>query len=119
MGGMFTLYVGVPNTDKFHYLGVFSSGWFAKSSPFMNADKERDANYAYIDKNVSLINKDLKQFFITIGGKPDIAYDNCQVMMQHFTQKGVKFDYYDSKDGGHTWPVWREDLYLFAQKLFK
>jgi len=44
---MFTLYVGVPNTDKFHYLGVFSSGWFAKSSPFMNADKERDANYAY------------------------------------------------------------------------
>jgi len=33
MGGMFTLYVGVPNTDKFHYLGVFSSGWFAKSSP--------------------------------------------------------------------------------------
>jgi enterochelin esterase-like enzyme len=34
-------------------------------------------------------------------------------------KKGVKFDYYDSKDGGHTWPVWREDLYLFAQKLFK
>ena len=85
----------------------------------MNADKERDANYAYIDNIVSLINKNLKQFFITIGGKPDIAYDNCQVMMQHFTQKGVKFDYYDSKDGGHSWPVWREDLYLFAQKLFK
>lgn len=119
MGGMFTLYVGVPNTDKFHYLGVFSSGWFAKSSPFMNADKERDANYAYIDNNVSLLNNNLKQFFITIGGKPDIAYDNCQIMMQHLKQKGVKFDYYDSKDGGHTWPVWREDLYLFAQKLFK
>jgi enterochelin esterase-like enzyme len=40
-------------------------------------------------------------------------------MMQRFRQAGVKFDYYDSKEGGHTWPVWREDLYLFAQKLFK
>jgi enterochelin esterase-like enzyme len=119
MGGMYTLYVGVPHTDMFHYLGVFSSGWFAKSSPFMNADKERDANYAYIDKNVSFINQNLKQFYITIGGKPDIAYENCQVMMQHLRQVGVKFDYYDSREGGHTWPVWREDLYLFAQKLFR
>lgn len=119
MGGMYTLYVGVPNTDKFHYLGVFSSGWFAKSSPFMNADKERDANYAYIDTHVSLINQNLKQFFISIGGKPDIAYENCQIMMQRLRQAGVKFDYYDSKEGGHTWPVWREDLFLFAQKLFK
>ncbi len=119
MGGMYTLYVGVPNTDKFHYLGVFSSGWFAKSSSFMNADRERDANYAYIEKNVPLINRNLKQFFITIGGKPDIAYDNCQVMLQRFRQAGVRFEYFDSEEGGHTWPVWRENLYLFAQKLFK
>ena len=42
-----------------------------------------------------------------------------KVFRKLFTQKGVKFDYYDSKDGGHSWPVWREDLYLFAQKLFK
>ena len=21
--------------------------------------------------------------------------------------------------GGHTWPVWRNDLYLFAQRLFR
>ena len=119
MGGMFTLYTGIPNTDKFHYLGVFSSGWFAKTSPFMNTSKERDANYSYIDKNTTFINNNLKSFFITIGGKDDIAYENCQIMMQRFREGGVKFESFDTKAGGHTWPVWRESLYLFAQKLFK
>ncbi|EXG77788.1 enterochelin esterase-like enzyme [Xylanibacter oryzae DSM 17970] len=119
MGGMYTLYVGVPNTDKFHHLGVFSSGWFAQRTSFMSADKERDANYSYMDNNSSLMNNNLKNFFITIGGKEDIAYGNCQIMMQHLNKAGIKFEYFDSKAGGHTWPVWREDLYLFAQKIFK
>ena len=51
--------------------------------------------------------------------KEDIAYGNCQIMMQHLNKAGIKFEYFDSKAGGHTWPVWREDLYLFAQKIFK
>ncbi|SFQ84359.1 enterochelin esterase, partial [Hymenobacter arizonensis] len=30
---------------------------------------------------------------------------------------GIKYAY-SEYPGGHTWPVWRHDLYLFAQKLF-
>lgn len=119
MGGMYTLYTGVPNTDKFHYLGVFSSGWFAQQSSFMNTTAERDANYSYMGKNASYINANLKKFWIAMGGHEDIAYANCQIMMQRMKQMGVKFDYYESAGGGHTWPVWREDLYLFSQMLFK
>ena len=37
--------------------------------------------------------------------------------MQRFRQAGVKFDYYDSKEGGHTWPVWREDLFLCSETV--
>ena len=31
---------------------------------------------------------------------------------------GIKY-LYDEYPGGHTWPVWRHDLYKFAQLLFK
>src|SRR5574344_587316 len=119
MGGMYTLYTGIPHTDLFHYLGVFSSGWFARNDSFMNLNKETEGNYAYMKDNVDKINKNLKLFWISQGGKEDIAYNNCQVMNRKIKDFGIKYEYYESERGGHTWPVWREDLYLFAPRLFK
>lgn len=112
MGGLQTLHAGVRNTDLFAYLGVFSSGWFA-NSPALSGPQ-----YEYMKNNAAKINGNLKQFWIAMGGKEDIAYNNCQVMMQRFKEMGIVHSYTEYP-GGHTWPVWRNNLYNFAQLLFK
>ena len=53
-----------------------------------------------------------------MGGKEDIAHENCRVMMKKFDELGVKYQYSEYA-GGHTWPVWRHDLFMFSQLLFK
>jgi enterochelin esterase-like enzyme len=53
-----------------------------------------------------------------MGGQQDIAYENCQIMMERMKNIGIKFNY-SEYPGGHTWPVWRNNLYNFAQILFK
>ncbi|HRS52609.1 MAG TPA: alpha/beta hydrolase-fold protein [Candidatus Marinimicrobia bacterium] len=113
MGGLQTLYAGVNNSNMFSYLGVFSSGWIV---PMQNAIAE--AQYEYMKKNVNSINKNLKSFWIAMGGKEDIAWQNCQTMMAKFDEIGIRYTY-SEYPGGHTWPVWRNNLYNFAQLLFK
>jgi enterochelin esterase-like enzyme len=112
MGGLQTLYAGIKNTDMFSYLGVFSSGWFANNPTLSNPQ------YEFMKTNATTINTNLKQLWISMGGPEDIAHNNCKVMMQKFDELGVKYKYSEYA-GGHTWPVWRHDLFEFAQLLFK
>lgn len=112
LGGLQTLYAGIKNTTMFSYLGVFSSGWFA-NQPAMS-----DPQYAFMKENASAINGNLKSLWIAMGGKEDIAYNNCKIMMGKFDEMGIKYSY-SEYPGGHTWPVWRNNLYNFAQVLFK
>ncbi len=62
MGGLQTLYAGVKNTDKFAYLGVFSSGWFA------NRTDISESHYDFLKKNTAMVNGNLNQFWISMGG---------------------------------------------------
>jgi len=112
MGGIQTLYAGVRNTDMFSYLGVFSSGWFA------NQNELSDPQYEYMKNNTEKINRNLKQFWISQGGKEDIAWKNCQVMLSKLDEMKIKYDY-SEYPGGHSWPVWRNNIFNFAQTLFK
>ncbi|HLN74793.1 MAG TPA: alpha/beta hydrolase-fold protein, partial [Prolixibacteraceae bacterium] len=112
MGGLQTLHAGVHNTDLFGYLGVFSSGWFA-NQPAMT-----DPEYGYMKDNATQINGNLKQFWISQGGKEDIAWKNCQAMLAKFDEMKIKYNY-SEYPGGHSWPVWRNNLYNFAQLIFK
>jgi enterochelin esterase-like enzyme len=96
----------------FAYLGVFSSGWWA------NNPKLSDPQYEFMAKNSSIINENLKELWISQGGKEDIAHANCQIMMKKFDEMGIKYKYSEYA-GGHSWPVWRHDIYLFSQLLFK
>ena len=112
LGGLQTLYAGVKNTNLFSYLGVFSSGWFA------NRPEISKSWYDYIQANAATINSNLKSFWIAMGGPEDIAYNNNKVMMAKFDEMKIKYEY-SEYPGGHTWPVWRNNLYNFAQKLFK
>jgi enterochelin esterase-like enzyme len=112
MGGLQTLYAGIKNTQLFAYLGVFSSGWFANNTALSNPQ------YDFMKTNAATINSNLKSLWIAMGGKEDIAYNNCKIMLTKFDEMGIKYDY-SEYPGGHTWPVWRNNLYNFAQLLFK
>jgi enterochelin esterase-like enzyme len=112
MGGIQTLYAGVRNTDMFSYLGVFSSGWFAERKELSGPQ------YEFMKNNAEKINGNLKCFWISQGGKEDIAWKNCQDMLSKFDELKIKYTY-SEYPGGHAWPVWRNNLYNFAQILFK
>lgn len=112
MGGLQTLYAGVKNTELFAYLGVFSSGWWA------NQPALSDPQYAFMKENASRINRNLKQFWVSQGGKEDIAWQNCQTMLKKFDEMKIRYTY-SEYPGGHTWPVWRNNLFNFAQLLFR
>ena len=111
MGGIQTLYAGLYHTDLFAHLGVFSSGWL----PFYQ--KIADGQYEFINKNKAAIDSQLRLLWIAMGGKEDIAYQNCQNMIKEFDTLKLKYTY-SEYPGGHTWPVWRNNLYNFAQLLF-
>lgn len=111
MGGLQTLYAGARNSDMFSYLGVFSSGWWA------NQPNLSQPQYDFMKNNVTAINSNVKSFWIAMGGKEDIAYENCKIMLKKFDEIGIKYSY-SEYPGGHTWPVWRNNLYNFAQVLF-
>lgn len=112
MGGLQTLYAGIRNHQMFSYLGVFSSGWFANNTTLS------DPQYAFMKENATAINSNIKQLWVSMGGKADIAHTNCQVMLKKFDEMNIKYTY-SEYPGGHTWPVWRHDLHGFAQVLFK
>jgi len=113
MGGIQTLYVGIKNSQLFSYLGVFSSGWILP----MQKDLA-DAQYEFMKNNIDMIKSNLKLFWISMGGKEDIAFNNCQNMLSKFDELNVKY-IYSEYPGGHTWPVWRNNLYNIAMLLFK
>ncbi len=112
LGGLQTLYAGIRNTQLFSWLGVFSSGWFSNQPTLANPQ------YEYMKNNAAAINGNLKSLWISMGGKEDIAYSNCKIMMTKFDEMGIKYSYTEYP-GGHTWPVWRNNLYNFAQVLFR
>ncbi|WP_449387632.1 alpha/beta hydrolase-fold protein [Chryseobacterium lineare] len=113
MGGIYTLYAGIQNSDMFTSLGVFSSGYML---PMLQdvADKQ----YKFLSENKSAFSSNVKNFWISMGGKDDIAYENGQKMLKELDKIGINYSYRDYP-GGHSWPVWRDSLYEFAQELFK
>jgi len=113
MGGIQTLYTGINNTELFSYLGVFSSGWIMPAQSDL-ADKQ----YVFLKNNLDKVKNNLKLLWIGIGGKEDIAYNNCQTMISRFNEMNLQYTYSDYP-GGHAWPVWRNNLYNFAQLLFR
>jgi enterochelin esterase-like enzyme len=112
MGGLQTLYAGIRNNQMFSSLGVFSSGWFANNTTLS------DPQYKFMKENASAINDNIKPLWVSMGGKEDIAYNNCKTMLAKFDEMNIKYTY-SEYPGGHAWPVWRNNLYQFAQLIFK
>ena len=51
---------------------------------------------------------------ITIEGERE----NLNAVVDKFDEMGIKYKY-SEYSGGHSWPVWRHDLFMYAPLLFK
>ncbi len=84
MGGLQTLYVGIPHTDKFNYLGIFSSGWIIPGQQDLS-----DKYFQYMKENADEMKKNLKLIFMTMGDKEDIAYNNGVKLRNNLMHLGL------------------------------
>ncbi len=113
MGGMETMEVAFNNIDMFTYVWVLSSSLMPGLVPA--AESER----LQVKKNAAKMNKQFKALVFTQGGPADIAYKNCENTRNQLVKDGLKFDYMENAQEGHSWATWRADLQTLAPTLFK
>jgi enterochelin esterase-like enzyme len=102
MGAGQTLNIGLKHLDKFAWLGAFSGGG---------------------GKAVNLISdeaavKKLRLLWISSGDNDQLAFKGGESFHNTLAQKNIPHIWHVDS-GGHTWPVWKNDLYLIAQLLFR
>jgi enterochelin esterase-like enzyme len=120
MGGGQTLNIGIPNLDKFGYLGVFSAGVFGITGPRPGSTEA--AGPSFEEKNKAILDdlklkKGLKLFWFGIG-KDDFLLETSRATVAML--KKHNFQIVDKETaGGHTWLVWRDYLAEFAPQLFQ
>ncbi len=112
MGGLEVLETIITYPDKFSYVNVMSSGWWASQPENYKKYEE------LIQTAAPTLKSTLKYFIFTCGGSADGATKNTPPTRDLFTKYGVESDY-SEMEGGHTMYVWRHDLQSFSQKLFK
>jgi enterochelin esterase-like enzyme len=104
MGGGQSLNFGLRNLNTFAWIGGFSSAPNTKPVRQLIAEP-------------ATANKQLRLLWVSCGdqdGLMNISRSFHQVLAE---MKVSHIWHVDS--GGHTWAVWRNDLYLFAQLLFR
>ena len=113
MGGMETMEVAFNNIDMFTYV------WVLSSSLMPGLDPAAESERLQVKKNAAKMNKHFKALVFTQGGPADIAYKNCENTRNQLVQDGLKFDYMENAQEGHSWATWRADLQTLAPTLFK
>ena len=126
MGGSQTLNIGIPNLDKFGYIGVFSSGLLGGGGrgrgaapaagtvppPFGAAwEQQHTASLSN-----AAVKKGLKLFWFATGvddGLMPNTRSTVELLKKHGFAPTLK-----ETPGGHTWLVWRDYLIEFAPQLF-
>ena len=113
MGGMETMEVAFNNIDMFTYV------WVLSSSMMPGQDPAAESQRLQVKKNAAKMNKQFKALVFTQGGPADIAYKNCENTRNQLVKDGLKFDYKENAQAGHSWTTWRADLQTLAPTLFK
>jgi len=104
MGGGQSLNFGLGNLNTFAWVGGFSSAPNTKSARELIADP-------------AAANKQLRLLWVSCGDR-DGLMNISQPFHRALAEMKVSHIWHVDS-GGHTFPVWRNDLYLFAQLLFK
>lgn len=111
MGGSHTLRFGLPHSDVFRYIGVFSMGLGNNNNQKDVADYEQ-ANAAGLQRSA----KELKLVYYAMG-KEDFLYGTVVPTRAMLDRLGIRHVYNES-GGGHTWINWRRYLNDFLPRLF-
>ncbi len=104
MGGGQSLNFGLNNLDTFAWVGGFSSAPNTKSAK----DLVKDSDTA---------REKLKLLWVSCGDK-DGLMSISKPFHEYLTEVKVSHIWHVDS-GGHSWPVWKNDLYLISQLLFK
>lgn len=104
MGGGQSLNFGLANLDKFAWIGGFSS------APNTNPP-------AQLVPEPARAIASLKLLWVSVGDKDGLA-SISQGVHAYLKEKNVPHVWHIDS-GGHDFPVWRNDLYLFSQLIFK
>jgi len=104
MGGGQTLNFGLTNLDTFAYLAAFSS-----------APNTKPAAELVLDPNA--LGKKLKLFWISCGDRDGLM--NVSDGFHKFLAEKNIAHVFHIDSGAHAWPVWKNDLYLASQLLFR
>ena len=105
MGGGQSLTVGLKHTDRFAWVGGFSS-----------ATPTNDVVTGALD-SVQATNKKLKLLWIACG-KDDFLLKRNEDFIALLKEKGIRHEWHLT-DGAHSWPVWRTYLADLAPRLFQ
>jgi enterochelin esterase-like enzyme len=100
MGGGQSLRVGLKHLDKFAYIGGFSSAIFGKAN-LPDADAAKKIRFLWVS-----------------CGDADSLLNANKSFHESLDKQKIPHTWH-LESGGHTFPVWRNDLYLFSQHLFK
>lgn len=108
MGGVQTGNIGIAYSDKFPWVGIFSSGWFPDVRPEFERLHGKDMDRAAKTERLMWVG----------WGKTDIARDNSKAMLKMFAAHGIRYQELET-EGGHTYANWRLYLARFAPLLFR
>jgi enterochelin esterase-like enzyme len=101
MGGGQALGIGLKQLDTFAWVGGFSSALFGRRDLVSDpADATRK----------------LRLLWVSCGDK-DSLMDASKTLHRSLEEKKVPHVWHVDS-GGHTWPVWKNDLYLLSPRLF-
>jgi putative heme-binding domain-containing protein len=104
MGGGQSLNFGLKHLDTFAWVGAFSPAPNTKPAGDLLPDPAGAA-------------KKLRLLWISCGDQ-DRLMNISKTFESVLTEKKIPHVWHIDS-GGHTWPVWKNDLYLLAQKLFR
>jgi enterochelin esterase family protein len=111
MGGAHTLNFGLPRSDLFRYVGIFSMGL-----GFRGGEQEIRAYEQANAKQLSRAAQDMKLVYYAMG-TDDFLYSSAAPTLAMMKRQG--FDpVYNETGGGHVWANWRRYLQDFAPRLF-
>jgi enterochelin esterase-like enzyme len=114
MGGGFAFRIGMLNTDKFAWIGVFSSSAFrGQGNEIFDAEKQIPGIFSDPQK----FNKALKLLYISTG-EQDRSVEYTKKAVNTFRDRGLKVES-STFPGSHEWHVWRKALNDFAPRIFK
>jgi enterochelin esterase-like enzyme len=110
MGGAHTLQYGLPHSDVFRYIGIFSMGLGLGDGEAI--PRFESANAAALARSA----RELKLVYYAVG-REDFLFGSIAPTRAMLDRQHIAHVYHES-GGGHTWINWRQYLADFAPRLF-